>query len=260
MSLKGSKTDVVYRAQDFAQVAGVTVRTLHHYDRLGLLKPKRNGAGYRLYTQRDLERLEHIVALKFLGLPLRRICALLAGTEMELRQALALQRHELKARRDLLDSAIAAVAEAEQALDNGEHPAPAVLRKIIEVIEMQKDTNWTDKYYNEAARTKIETRKQQWSPELQERISEEWTELFRDIEASLDADPASDQSRALTTRWCNLVGQFTQGDADVSEGLQHLWADKDNWPQQAKEQAGPFTNEKVWAFIRRAMAARKSSS
>jgi MerR family transcriptional regulator, thiopeptide resistance regulator len=45
-------------------LAGVSVRALHHYDRLGLLKPRRTEARYRLYCNRDLERLEQIVALR----------------------------------------------------------------------------------------------------------------------------------------------------------------------------------------------------
>ena len=49
----------MYRAQQFAELAGVTVRTLHHYDRLGLLKPRvRTEGGYRLYGDSDLARLE----------------------------------------------------------------------------------------------------------------------------------------------------------------------------------------------------------
>ncbi len=70
----------MYRAHEFAELAGITVRTLHHYDRLGLLKPKRRtAAGYRLYEDRDLERLEQVVALKYLGMSLRQILSLLNG-------------------------------------------------------------------------------------------------------------------------------------------------------------------------------------
>ena len=65
------------QAQQFAELAGVTVRTLHHYDRLGLLRARRTEAGYRVYRESDLERLEQIVALKFVGLPLKRIKTLL---------------------------------------------------------------------------------------------------------------------------------------------------------------------------------------
>jgi DNA-binding transcriptional MerR regulator len=51
----------VYRVRAFAELAGVTVRALHHYDRLGLLKPRRTAAGYRVYTTADLPTLEQIV-------------------------------------------------------------------------------------------------------------------------------------------------------------------------------------------------------
>ena len=60
----------MYQARQFANLAGVTVRTLHHYDRMGLLRPRRSQSGYRQYGDRDLERLEQIVALKFIGVSL----------------------------------------------------------------------------------------------------------------------------------------------------------------------------------------------
>jgi len=65
-----------YRTREFAQLAGVTVRALHHYDRLGLLKPQRTAAGYRIYSSRDLEAFEQMVVLKFIGIPLEDIAIL----------------------------------------------------------------------------------------------------------------------------------------------------------------------------------------
>jgi len=70
----------LYHTQEFARLVGVTVRALHHYDRLGLLRPKqRSQVGYRLYAERDFARLEQIVVLKFLGMPLKQIKSLLAA-------------------------------------------------------------------------------------------------------------------------------------------------------------------------------------
>jgi len=51
-----------YKAKELAELSGVTVRALHHYDRLGLLRPKRTHKGYRAYGEEDLVRLEQIVA------------------------------------------------------------------------------------------------------------------------------------------------------------------------------------------------------
>ena len=82
----------MYRVQEFAALAGVTVRALHHYDQLGLLKPlRRPGSGYRIYRDADFARLEQIVVLKFLGIPLREIGPLLKKTS-GLKNALQKQR------------------------------------------------------------------------------------------------------------------------------------------------------------------------
>ena len=78
----------LYHTQKFAELAGVTVRALHHCDRLGLLKPRSTQAGYRLYGFRDFERLEQIVALKFLGIPLKQIRALFNREATALPEAL----------------------------------------------------------------------------------------------------------------------------------------------------------------------------
>src|SRR5258708_25927332 len=99
--------------QEFAALTGVTVRALHHYDRLGLLRPKRTGSGYRLYGTQEVERLEQIVALKFIGIPLKQMKAILDRDPADLPKALRMQRTVLEGQRRLLDSAIQAIRNAE---------------------------------------------------------------------------------------------------------------------------------------------------
>ena len=90
--MKGSN-EKLFQAREFAELTGVTVRTLHHYDRLGLLKPSRyTGAGYRLYGEGDLVRLEQIVALKFIGFSLKEIKDLLKRDSIDMSVALRRQR------------------------------------------------------------------------------------------------------------------------------------------------------------------------
>ena len=248
----------MYRAQQFADLAGVTVRTLHHYDRLGLLKPRRRtDAGYRLYEDRDLERLEQVVALKFLGLSLGQIRSLLEngadnGDNRSMAEALALQRRLLLEKRRMLDHAIQAIVEA-QAQD-GASPA---LRKIIEVMEMETNNDWMEKYHTEESKAKVEARKSLWSPELQERVSRQWNELIADVEAALSEDPASEKAQGLAARWKALVEEFTTGDRDISASVGRMWKDRENWPQDI-QQKGPVIKPEIWAFISRASAAKKS--
>jgi MerR family transcriptional regulator, thiopeptide resistance regulator len=248
----------MHRASEFAELAGVTVRTLHHYDRLGLLKPRRNGSGYRLYRESDLERLEQVVALKFLGLPLKDIRELLDSAPAELPDALHMQRRALEEKRRLLDRAIAAIREAETVVATERRAGTAVLKKIIEVIEMQQNNDWT-KYANEAAREKLAARQGEWSPELQERVSKQWIELIADVQAAMDAGehPASPKARALATRWKGLVEGFTKGDPDLTEAASNAWKDRANWPKQAQEQSQTFRiTPEMMKFIHHGMNCR----
>src|SRR6185436_17069989 len=115
----GSVVNTVYRVQAFAEVAGVTVRALHHYDRLALLRPRRTRAGYRVYSARDLERLEQIVALKFLGFPLKQIKSVLDHDSRPLGDVLRAQRRALEEKRRRLDRAIGVIADAERSIQPG---------------------------------------------------------------------------------------------------------------------------------------------
>lgn len=61
-------------------------------------------------------------------------------------------------------------------------------------------------------------------------MSQDWTQLFADVAAPLQEDPAGAKAQALAVRWKNLLSRFTGGNAEVQQGLNRLWADKENRP------------------------------
>lgn len=248
-----SYAEHLYQAREFAERAGVTVRTLHHYDRLGLLKPSRyTEAGYRLYAERDLARLQQIVTLKFIGFPLKQIKEILSADALDLATALRLQRKVIEEQRSHLDKAIQAIENAERVMASGDEPDWEAFKKIIEVINMQKDMEWTKKYYTDEARRKLAERA---TPEVLEQGQRDWAALIREVEAAVSAgeDPASEHAQALAARWSKLIEAFTGGDPEISEGLKKLYSDKANWPSTFQK---PYSDE-VGAFICNAVAARK---
>lgn len=244
--------------QAFAALAGVTVRALHHYDRIGLLQPQRSASGYRLYGNRELERLEQIVALRFIGVPLKQMRPLLDGRVLA--DALPRQRVVLQEKRRILDEAIRAIEAAEQVLAQGHQPDTVVLTKIIEVIEMQNQNNWTEKYYSPEALEALRERQASWTPELQAKAEQDWRDLFRDVEAALDQDPAGETAQALGRRWKALVGSFTAGNPAVTEGLNQLHNDRAHWPAAAQQQMAAFGNPQVWEFMRRVLNSTQSAT
>jgi DNA-binding transcriptional MerR regulator len=223
----------LYQPGDFARRAGVTVRALHHYDRLGLLKPSsRTGAGYRLYGQEDFARLQQIVTLKFIGFSLREIKKLLAG--MALPTALRLQRITLEQKRQQLDRAIAAISQAERLLKRGPGPDWEAFVKIIKEVQMQTHTEWVKKYYKKEAQQLLAEKRKLWSPELQKQTEDKWARLFSDIEraAKAEIDPASPRAQALAERHAKLIEALTGGHPSIGDGLARLWKDRANWPAE----------------------------
>jgi DNA-binding transcriptional MerR regulator len=240
-----------YQVHEFAELAGVTVKALHHYERLGLLKPGRTGVGYRMYVERDLERLEQIIALKFLGLPLKQIKTVLDRAELELPDALQMQRKAIEEKQALLCRALRAIQAAEAALEPGKPADPAILKKIIEVIDMQDGIAQMKKYYSDAA---WELRKRFY----EEGPSPEWQELYRDVGAMLGVDPGSDKAQALAGRWLALSIRANMGDLSVQTHSGTAWMEREHWPAAMKKTIAEFKLEEVHEFIRQtAIYSRK---
>lgn len=242
----------------FAELARVTVRTLHHYDRIGLLKPKRcDRNGFRLYGDAEFARLQQIATLKFVGFSLLQIKEILGRNELDLAETLQLQRKLVRAQRDRLNLALAAIDRAERVFRAGGSIDWESFNQIIEVINMEQNTAWTKKYYSESAQAKIEERKSLWSPELQERVTGDWQELTADIESAIreGVAPSDERAQKLAARWNDLIEEFTGGDPEIRAGLGKLYADQAGWQDRVQWKA-PYSDE-VRNYILEAMKRRK---
>jgi DNA-binding transcriptional MerR regulator len=245
-------TEKLFQAREFASLTGVTVRTLHYYDRLGLLKPSRyTGAGYRLYAERDFARLEQIVALKFIGFSLNEIRNILRRESLDLAATLRQQREAISEKRKRLDQAIRAIQRAEYVVGVNKDAAWEVFAKIIEVINMQSDMNWSKQYYSDEAQQEIEHRAATIPQEVIEQAQRDWATLISEVDAAIKAgeDPSSGKSQALAARWSKLIEGFTGGSAEIQRGLNKMYADRDNWPASMPK---PF-GEDVQQFMVEAM-------
>ncbi len=172
------------QAKEFAKEAGVTVRTLHVYDRMGLLLPaSRTDSGYRLYGEAELERLEQILALRFVGFRLEHIKELLQGPKWPLVVALRMQREIIAQQKRKLDAATQAIEHAETTLVADESADRwKMLRDVIEALKMENDYSWTQNYYNEAAKEKLEKLRNETPKEVIEQGQRDWAELIAEVE------------------------------------------------------------------------------
>jgi MerR family transcriptional regulator, thiopeptide resistance regulator len=189
-----------YQIKDVADIAGVSTRTLRHYDELGLLAPSaRSAAGYRLYTDSDLLRLQQILIGRSLGLALEEIRQTIDDPKVDRKALLQQQREVLVARAQAtvqmiqsIDAAISLLAETPQedstmnmtAIFDGFDPAQ---------YEAEVKQRWgsTDLYKESTRRTRNYT-KQDW-----ERVRNESNQIMNDAVALLRADTKPEDPQAM---------------------------------------------------------------
>ena len=246
----------LYQVREFAEKSGVTIRTLHHYDHLGLLKPTvYSEAGYRLYSDDDFARLQQIVTLKFLGFSLKQIRDLLDGEVLDLAQMLRLQRDIMREKRRQLDLAIQAIDTAERTVLRDDSSDREIFLRIIKVINMEQDyrnKDWMKKYYTDEQLAELE-RRAKANPGEAEQGRRDWAVLIADVEKAVadGVDPASSEGKELAVRWGEMIRRFTLGDPETEASLNKLHADSANWPSSFKK---PYSEE-VEGFIGSAFKA-----
>ena len=123
--------------KEISELTGISVRTLHYYDEIGLLKPtQKSDAGYRLYDDRALEILQQILFFREFDIPLKEIKAVLENPALERNQILQMQRKMLVAKKERMEHLIASIDD----ILKGENKMDFAIFSKTEVEEMFQTT------------------------------------------------------------------------------------------------------------------------
>lgn len=197
--------------KDLSKLTGVSVQTLHHYDRIDLLKPSlRLPNSYRVYSEKDLLQLQQIIALKFFGFELAQIKTLLTDN------AKAFEHFSLQAK--LLEQKANALAEASNTLKQVISDVPEdksiPWEKIIKLIEVYHMTQNLDHVWVKEILNPDELKQYAaFEKELQSNATEEqkaafegaWDNLVEEFKNNLNTDPQSKTSLLLAEKWMKWV-------------------------------------------------------
>lgn len=204
---------MLLKVGELAKKSGLTVRTLHHYDAIGLLTPSaRADNGYRLYNRDDIARLHRIQALRGFGLTLADIGAFLTQPDEPLSDIIARQIVLLDAQIDKAARLRGRLQELHGTLTDGKEPELADWLKTLELMTM------FDRYFSQEELDRLPMYRNTQTPSV------EWTELVGEVRALMDASvpPADERPRALADRWMTLLARDTNDDPRMLAKLNRM--------------------------------------
>ncbi|MEO8689195.1 MAG: MerR family transcriptional regulator [Solirubrobacteraceae bacterium] len=231
----------MWKIGDLARRTGLTVRTLHHYDAIGLLSPaERSGGGHRVYGEADVRRLFRIVSLRSLGLPLEAIAS-------------ALDKDGFDPRAAVEDHLARLEAQMEQQRRLQER-----LRRLLERLDTEdflttiEELTMRQRYYTPDQLDQLEQRRGAIGEEAIRDVEHEWAEIFATLRTELDAgtDPTDPKLRPLAERSRELVAMFTGGDPGITASLKAMWEKED--PEQVSR---GMVDAEVWDYYGKVQAA-----
>ena len=184
---------------EVAALAGVTVRTLHHYDRIGLLSPsERTAAGYRRYTPSDLDRLHQVLVYRELGFPLEEVATLLDDPDADPAAHLRRQHRLLRDRLERTQAMVAAVEKEMEARQMGISLTPEERFELFgdgfsEEYAAEAEERWGDtEAWAQSQRRTAAYGKEDWL-----RIKEESADVERRFAEALRAGVPADSEQAM---------------------------------------------------------------
>jgi DNA-binding transcriptional MerR regulator len=218
---------MVYTVKQLAKIAGVTVRTLHYYDEIGLLKPsfiKENG--YRYYEEKELIKLQQILFFRELEFPLENIVQMLRTPEYNVLEALADQRTLLEMKRARLDGLLDTIERTTKKMKEGRSMSTdelfaAFTESQIEQYKEEVKAKWgnTDAYKQSIDRTR------RWTKEDFERIKEEGQAITLSLAKLMEKGVAHAEVQAQIERHFQHINQFYDCSYEMYRNLGNMYSE-----------------------------------
>jgi DNA-binding transcriptional MerR regulator len=240
---------------ELARRTGLTIRTLHHYDEIGLLKPSlHTESGHRLYTAEDIARLQQVLSLRQLGFALEEIRGCLDRPGFSMLEVIRLHVARLREQIELQRKLCERLEELASYLhEAGEVSADAFLQ-TIEVMHM------IENYYTPEQMEYFRKRSEEAAAagqDIARQGAADWQALLAEYKVEMErgTDPADPKLQALEKRRQALVHAFTGGDPAIEQNLRRLWT------EQGDKLCAQYGMEpKVMEYLGKVVEATKGSA
>jgi DNA-binding transcriptional MerR regulator len=234
-----------WKVGELAAATGLTVRTLHHFDEIGLLPPsERSAGGHRLYTAGDVRRLYRVLAFRQLGMSLHEIAVTLDRDGGDLPATVHAQLRQVEEQITLQQQLKRRLTKLAAVLEEAREPS---VDEIIESMEAMMQA----KYFTPEQLTRMKARHGEVGGDAFGRWHRRWTEICAEVKAHIDAgaNPADEAVQQTARAWVELMEDMTGGDRAILAGM---YAKLDGKGPEAAT-LGVVSGE-VWEYMKRVFA------
>jgi DNA-binding transcriptional MerR regulator len=236
---------------DLAKRTGVSVRTLHYYDEIGLLRPRLVTASkHRVYGSAELVRLQQIKSLRQLGFSLDEVRACLDAPEFSPSRVLDLHVKRLRDR----------IAQEQRLVGLLETLAAGYrtssMKSADDFINIIEEITMIERSFTPEELAEIKERGERLGPEHIKAVEAEWPTLIARVRREMleGTDPTSDRMRPLATRWRELVREFTGGNPTIERKVRAMYIEE---PKRAQQNG---LDPAMFEYVGKAIRALDASS
>lgn len=234
-----------WKVGELSKLAGLTIRTLHHYDEIGLLRPAfRTDTGHRLYTEDDIIKLEQVMSLKELDFSLEEIKEFFENPEYNPKEVIEMQLERLSQEIKLKEELMQQLQELWEVFHSWKKPNLEQFIRSIELIKVQKE------YFTQEQINKMKMHYNKLNNVEAGKIANSWNQLISLLQSEMENGVSVDNPRVieLAERWKQGIDFFSGGDIGIINSAERYYAGN---PHAAK---GSGMSEELYKYIKDALS------
>jgi DNA-binding transcriptional MerR regulator len=221
-----------YKVKELAEIVGVSVRTLHHYDEINLLKPEYiSESGYRFYVEKNLERLQQILFFKEIDFSLDEIKVILDDPNFDRKKALDSHKKLLLKKKERIEEMIKTLDKTIKAIDKGEKMKEKEMFKGFDMnqIEKQKEIyaeEVKERWGNTIAYKESELKTSKYNKDDWKKITESMGSIYKKIADNMDKSIDDPLIQEAVGEWRqNITDNFYNCTPEIFRGLGNMYVD-----------------------------------
>ncbi|MGG5460398.1 MerR family transcriptional regulator [Clostridium sp. B9] len=235
----------MYKVKEVSDLTGISIRMLHHYDKINLLKPSNlSEAGYRLYSDGDLEVLQQILIYRELDFSLKEIREILDDKNFDLKDALISQKKLIIEKRNRLNKIIDTI---ENTIKHVEEETSMSKKGMFEGLNVNKhikkyEKEVEEKYGENEAYKESKKRTVKYSKEDWNNINSEIDILYKELAKLKDRDVSDENVQELVNQWRMLISNnFYNCTIEIFKGLADMYIYDERFTKNIDKYGEGFT-------------------